>query len=206
MEFGVFDHMDVGPAGLSQQIAERLQLVAAYDRWGFSAYHLAEHHGTPLGLAPAPSVFLAAVAQHTTRLRFGPLVYCLPLYHPLRLIEEICLLDQMSAGRLELGVGRGISPIEVGFYGVDPGAGPRQFAEALAVIKQGLKQGLAGKALTHHGAFLCLRPGSHGHAAGPAAPSPIVVRRLEPGKYGLGSSQRREHRHAPAGSGCSAHH
>lgn len=44
----------------------------------------------------------------------------LPLYHPLRLIEEICMLDQMSAGRLELGVGRGVSPIEVGLFGVDP--------------------------------------------------------------------------------------
>jgi alkanesulfonate monooxygenase SsuD/methylene tetrahydromethanopterin reductase-like flavin-dependent oxidoreductase (luciferase family) len=48
------------------------------------------------------------------------------------------MLDQMSGGRLELGVGRGVSPIEVGFYGVDPAAGPRQFVEALAVIRQGL--------------------------------------------------------------------
>ena len=64
-----------------------------------------------LGMAPSPSVFLAAVAQRTTKLRFGPLVYTVNLYHPLRLIDEICMLDQMSGGRLELGVGRGISPI-----------------------------------------------------------------------------------------------
>src|ERR1051326_1298569 len=97
-----------------------------------------EHHGTPLGLAPSPSVFMAAVAQRTTRLRFGPLVYSLPLYHPIRLIEEICMLDHLSGGRLEVGVGRGVSPIEVGFYGVDPAAGSRQFPEALHVIKKGL--------------------------------------------------------------------
>ncbi|HEX5959239.1 MAG TPA: LLM class flavin-dependent oxidoreductase, partial [Hyphomicrobiaceae bacterium] len=71
-------------------------------------------------------------------LRFGPLVYTLNLYHPLRLIDEICMLDQMSGGRLELGVGRGVSPIEVGFYGIDAANGPRQFPEALRVIKQGL--------------------------------------------------------------------
>jgi alkanesulfonate monooxygenase SsuD/methylene tetrahydromethanopterin reductase-like flavin-dependent oxidoreductase (luciferase family) len=62
----------------------------------------------------------------------------LPLYHPIRLIEEICMLDSLSGGRLELGVGRGVSPIEVGFYGVDAAAGPRQFPEALRLLKQGL--------------------------------------------------------------------
>jgi len=138
MKFGVFDHMDESGVSLTQQFEERLQLMEAYDRFGFYAYHLAEHHGTPLGLAPSPGIFLAAVAQRTKRLRFGPLVYSLPLYHPIRLIEEICMLDQMSGGRFELGVGRGVSPIEVGFYAVDPAAGSRQFPEALQLIKKGL--------------------------------------------------------------------
>jgi alkanesulfonate monooxygenase SsuD/methylene tetrahydromethanopterin reductase-like flavin-dependent oxidoreductase (luciferase family) len=149
MRFGIFEHMDDSGVPLSQQIAERMQLVEAYDRLGFYAYHLAEHHGTPLGLVPSPGLFMAAVAQRTRRLRFGPLVYLLPLYHPLRLIEEICMLDQMSGGRLELGVGRGVSPIEVGFYGVDPANGPRQFPEALRVITQGLTSDV----LTFEGEF-----------------------------------------------------
>lgn len=138
MKFGVFDHMDENGAPLDQQFEERLALVEAYDRLGFYAYQLAEHHGTPLGLAPSPGIFMAAVSQRTKRLRFGPLVYSLPLYHPIRLIEEICMLDRLSRGRFELGVGRGVSPIEVGFYGVDPRAGSRQFPEALRLIKQGL--------------------------------------------------------------------
>ncbi len=138
MKFGIFEHMDETGQPLAQQFEERLKLIEAYDRHGFYAYHLAEHHGTPLGLAPSPGIFLAAVAQRTQRLRFGPLVYSLPLYHPLRLIEEICMLDHLSGGRFELGVGRGVSPIEVGFYGVDPGMGSRQFPEALNVIRQGL--------------------------------------------------------------------
>ena len=138
MKFGVFDHMDDGGTPLGQQFENRMKLIEAYDRLGFHAYHLAEHHGTPLGLAPSPGLFMAALAQRTKRLRFGPLVYLLPLYHPLRLIEEISMLDQMSGGRFELGVGRGVSPIEVGFFGVNPDDGPRQFPEALRVIKLGL--------------------------------------------------------------------
>jgi alkanesulfonate monooxygenase SsuD/methylene tetrahydromethanopterin reductase-like flavin-dependent oxidoreductase (luciferase family) len=138
MKFGVFDHMDDSGIPLGQQIENRMKLAEAYDRFGFHAYHLAEHHGTPLGLAPSPGLLMAALAQRTKRLRFGPLVYLLPLYHPLRLIEEICMLDHMSGGRLELGVGRGVSPIEVGFFGVNPVDGPRQFPEAIRVIKQGL--------------------------------------------------------------------
>ena len=138
MKFGIFEHMDDSGTPVGQHFENRLSLIEAYDRYGFYAYHLAEHHGTPLGLAPSPGLFLAAVAQRTRRLRFGPLVYSLPLYHPIRLIEEICMLDQMSGGRFEFGVGRGVSPIEVGFYGVNPADGPRQFPEALRVIKQGL--------------------------------------------------------------------
>lgn len=146
MRFGVFDHMDRNGANLGQQYRDRLQLIEAYDRAGFYAYHLAEHHGTPLGLASSPSVFLSAVAQRTSTLRFGPLVYTLSLYHPLRLIEEICMLDQLSGGRFELGVGKGISPIEVGFYGVS-GEAADLYREALEIILTGLES----ERLTYHG-------------------------------------------------------
>jgi alkanesulfonate monooxygenase SsuD/methylene tetrahydromethanopterin reductase-like flavin-dependent oxidoreductase (luciferase family) len=149
MKFGIFDHMDAAGTALSKHYENRLQLIEAYDRGGFHAYHLAEHHGTPLGLAPSPGIFLAAVAQRTRRIRFGPLVYLLPLYHPLRIIEEICMLDQMSGGRFELGVGRGISPIEVGFYGADPTKGPKQFGEVLEIIEKGL----TAEVLNHKGEF-----------------------------------------------------
>ena len=108
------------------------KIVEAYDRGGFYSYHTAEHHATPLGLAASPSVFLAAVAQRTQRLRFGPLVYTLPLHHPLRVVEEICMLDQLSRGRFDLGVGRGISPIETAYYGVDPDHRQKMYLEALA--------------------------------------------------------------------------
>jgi alkanesulfonate monooxygenase SsuD/methylene tetrahydromethanopterin reductase-like flavin-dependent oxidoreductase (luciferase family) len=149
MRFGIFDHLDDGGVPLGQLFEERLQLIESYDRAGFYGYHLAEHHATPLGYAPSPGVFLAAVAQRTRQLRFGPMVYLLPLYHPLRLIEEISMLDQMSGGRFLFGVGRGISPIEVGFFGADFARGMAQFEEALAVIRLGLTR----DELTYHGAF-----------------------------------------------------
>ena len=149
MRFGIFDHLDDSGLPLDRHFEARLELVEAYDRAGFYGYHLAEHHNTPLGYAPSPGVFLSAVAQRTRRLRFGPMVYLLPLYHPLRLIDEICMLDQMSGGRFMYGVGRGISPVEVGFYGIDFEKGPRQFREAFAVIRLGLTE----DHVTFHGEF-----------------------------------------------------
>ncbi len=166
MKFGVFDHLDEAGVPLTQQFEERLQLVEAYDRLGFYAYHVAEHHGTPLGLAPSPGIFLAAVAQRTKQLRLGPLVYSLPLYHPIRLIEEICMLDHLSGGRFELGVGRGVSPIEVAFYGVKPEDGPTQFPEALRLIKQGLSADtltFVGEFYRFHDVPMVLRPVQRPH-------------------------------------------
>ena len=147
LRFGVFDHMDRGPVALGDFYESRLRLIEEYDRLGYYAYHVAEHHATPLGHAPSPALFLAAVAQRTRRPRFGPLVYLLPLYHPLRLIDEICMLDQMSGGRFELGVRRGISPIELALFGLDPAQTPAMYAEALDIVLAGLQQ----DTLTHVG-------------------------------------------------------
>jgi alkanesulfonate monooxygenase SsuD/methylene tetrahydromethanopterin reductase-like flavin-dependent oxidoreductase (luciferase family) len=149
MQFGVFDHLDRNNLPLQEYYEARLKLAEAYDQAGFYAYHVAEHHSTPLGMAPSPSVFLSAVAQRTGRLRFGPLVYALPLYHPMRLIEEICMLDQMSGGRLDIGFGRGASQIESAMYGNDPAKAELMYVEGLELIMRGLTQ----KSLNFHGQF-----------------------------------------------------
>jgi len=138
MQFGIFDHLDHKPQAPARTLADRIEFICAAEAGGFRAYHLAEHHGTPLGMATSPSVFLAAVAQATTRIRLGPLVYLLPLYDPLRLLGEMALLDQLSHGRLDVGVGRAISPIELGFYGVGDDIAAARTAEALAVLRTGL--------------------------------------------------------------------
>src|SRR5262250_2944964 len=118
LSFGVFDHIEPVPGQRLDQIyRERLVQIERLDRAGFYAYHLAEHHTPAIhSLAPSQNVFLGSVAQRTTRMRFGPCVYVLPLHHPLRLIEEISMLDNLSGGRLEIGVGRG-GVMEAFFWG-----------------------------------------------------------------------------------------
>ena len=109
--FGLFDWIDRGKAPLHQLYEERLQLLEAADAAGFFGYHLAEHHATPLGMAPSPALFLTAAVQRTRRIRLGPLVYLLPLYHPLRLIfgsparvrEQMAQLLEVSGCNYVLG-------------------------------------------------------------------------------------------------------
>jgi len=136
--FGIFDHMDDAGGPLAAQYEDRLAFVEACDRAGFRCYHLAEHHGTPLGNAPSPSVFLAAAIQRTKRLRLGAMVYVLPLYHPLRVAEEICMLDHMSGGRLDIGFGRGAVAAEISLYGVDAGEAQALYREGYDIVTQAL--------------------------------------------------------------------
>lgn len=138
MKIGVFDHLDKRAEPLGKFYEDRLIYARALDDAGFYSYHIAEHHATPLGTAPSPNLYLAAVARETTTLRFGPLVYLLPLYHPMRLIEEVAMIDNLSNGRLDMGVGRGISPYEVGSYDVDSENTRDMFEEALDLLLAGL--------------------------------------------------------------------
>jgi alkanesulfonate monooxygenase SsuD/methylene tetrahydromethanopterin reductase-like flavin-dependent oxidoreductase (luciferase family) len=161
MEFGVFDHLDRYDAPLAEFYEGRLQLIETYDRLGFYAYHLAEHHATPLGMAPSPSVFLSAIAQRTRKLRFGPLVWAMPLHHPLRLIEEICMLDQLSGGRLEIGFGRGSVAVELEYYGADPADAQEVYAEAVELVLKGLTSKVldfAGKRFSFHNVPMEMAP------------------------------------------------
>jgi alkanesulfonate monooxygenase SsuD/methylene tetrahydromethanopterin reductase-like flavin-dependent oxidoreductase (luciferase family) len=150
VDFGLFDWIDRGTAPIHQLYEDRLQLLEAAEAAGFFGYHLAEHHATPLGMAPSPALFLTAAAQRTRRIRLGPLVYLLPLYNPLRLIEEICMLDQLSGGRLELGVGRGVTPYELRYFGVDPDGTRAIFDETLAVLVAGLTNSRLNFAGAHY--------------------------------------------------------
>lgn len=141
MDFGIFDHVErKSGVPIAETFRERRTLAKIADEVGCYCYHVSEHHGTPLSMAPSPNLLLTALAMETKRIRIGPLGALLPLYEPLRLVEEVCMLDQLSGGRLELGVGRGVSKIELKFYNVDADASRAMFEEALEVLKRGLTQ------------------------------------------------------------------
>jgi alkanesulfonate monooxygenase SsuD/methylene tetrahydromethanopterin reductase-like flavin-dependent oxidoreductase (luciferase family) len=147
--FGLFDHVERTEVPLQELYEGRMKLLEAADAAGFYCYHVAEHQATPLGMAPSPGILLGAVAQRTRRIHLGPLVYLLPLYNPLRLISEIGMLDQMSGGRMEIGVGRGISPYELAYYRVPFYDSREMFEEALSVVAAGLRS----PRLTHRGHY-----------------------------------------------------
>lgn len=139
MKIGLFDHLERSEdRALATQLDERLEFISAADEAGFYCLHVAEHHSSPLNMTSAASVWLAAVARSTKRIRLGPLVYLLPLYSPLRLAEEICLLDHLSKGRLEVGIGRGVSPYEVGYHKIDHEQSREIFMDAWECLKAAL--------------------------------------------------------------------
>ena len=150
--FGLFDWLDLRPgASLHRLYDERLELVALAEQAGFHGYHLAEHHGTPLGMCPSPNVFLSALSRCTSSIRLGPMCWLLPLYEPLRLFEELCMLDQLSHGRLEVGLGRGVSRHELGFYNLSVDETRPRFEEALDVLLSAIEASRRGGRLSTPG-------------------------------------------------------
>ncbi len=109
--------------------------MVAAEHTGFDSVWIAEHHFTEYGTCASPAVTLAAVAARTERIRLGTGVVVLPLNHPLRVAEDYAFLDNLSGGRVDLGIGRGYQPIEFQGFDVDPGASRAMFAESLDVIR-----------------------------------------------------------------------
>jgi len=141
MRVGIFDWVEASERLSPGEVySHRLQMAEAADQAGFHAYMLAEHQGTPLSIDASPSLLLAAMSQRTRRLRLGALTFCLPWYDPYRFYNEVCMLDQLSGGRLELGVGRGVSPIEAMIFGMQDIETSRQrYREVLDVFFEACK-------------------------------------------------------------------
>lgn len=144
-KFALFDHIeDIPGTPLHQLFQDRIELIQLAEAGGFAGYHLAEHHGADLCLAPNQEVFLAAAAQATSTIRLGPLVKVLPLHHPLRVVEDVCMLDALSGGRVDYGVGRGPVAIEHYWFQGSWDHSYERFDEALALICEGLRTGVVG--------------------------------------------------------------
>ncbi len=168
MKVGLFDHVEHGQRPLATLFDERLTFAKAAEEAGIYCLHVAEHHATPLNMVPVPGVYLGALARETSRLRLGPLVYLLPLYSPLRLIEEIAMLDHLSHGRLEVGIGRGVSPFELKYHKIDHEESRAIFIDAFDCISAGLTTdtlNYSGKYYQFEDVPIALRPVQQPHPA-----------------------------------------
>ncbi len=168
MKVGLFDHIEHGERPLAQLFDERLAFIQAADEAGFYCLHLAEHHQTPLNMVPVPGVFLGAVARLTKRIKMGPLVYLLPLYSPLRMIDEICMIDHLSHGRAEIGVGRGVSPFELKYHKIEHDQSREIFIDAFDCISAGLGASMLnykGKHYEYENVPIALQPLQKPHPA-----------------------------------------
>lgn len=119
VQFGVFDWIDVHRGrSVADVYDDRIAIARRADAGDFTRFHIAEHHGARLGLASSPGLLAAALARETARLRLVPTTFIVPLYDPLRLVQEVAMIDQLSHGRLEIGIGKGSSPHEAAMYGL----------------------------------------------------------------------------------------
>ena len=163
MNFGLFDWIEASPTRSPREVyAHRLELAEAADRLGLHGYFIAEHQGTPLSVDGSPAVMLSAMFQRTRRLRAGALTFCLPWYNAYRFYHEVCMLDHLSGGRLELGVGRGVSPIESRIFGLQSIDESREkYRETLEVFFSACSRPVLdfdGKHYQYRGAELHVKP------------------------------------------------
>ena len=149
MKFGML-HLFENPVGKSEYeiVQEQLTLMRAAEAYGFDSVWPAEHHFSEYGYCASPALTLAALALETKRLRLGTGVVVLPLNHPLRVAEDYAMLDLMSHGRVDLGVGRGYQPSEFARYSVDLTRTREMFDEAIQIIRQAWTE----ETVTFHGA------------------------------------------------------
>src|SRR3712207_6616153 len=120
---------------------------------GYDAVWLAEHHFNTYSVCPSVHLMGTLVAARTTRLRIGTAVSLAPMYHPLRLAEEVALLDVLSGGRVNWGAGRGNDPVEFGVFGLDRESSYAKFREHVDVVLRAWRE----ERLTYDGEFVHVR-------------------------------------------------
>ncbi|KXU33845.1 hypothetical protein A0J57_04190 [Sphingobium sp. 22B] len=118
-----------------ETVAAVLEQSQWADTRGFSTAQFGEHHGTPCGYNPSPILLAGAVAARTRNLRIQPII-ALPLYETVRLAEDLCLLDHISNGRLDVSVVLGYVPSEFEMFGIDIKERGRIADAKLAVLRQ----------------------------------------------------------------------
>lgn len=136
MKFGVlqFFSWPERRVELATVYARALERIEIMDRTGYDAVWLAEHHFSSFSVCPSVHMVGTLAAARTRRLRIGTAVSLAPFYHPLRLAEEVALLDQLSGGRVNWGAGRGFARVEFEAFGVPPEESASRFHEAVEIV------------------------------------------------------------------------
>jgi alkanesulfonate monooxygenase SsuD/methylene tetrahydromethanopterin reductase-like flavin-dependent oxidoreductase (luciferase family) len=149
MKFGVlqFFSWPERRVALETVFARALERIEIMDRSGYDAVWLAEHHFSSFSVCPSVHMVGTLAAARTKRLRIGTAVSLAPFYHPLRLAEEVALLDLLSGGRVNWGAGRGFARVEFSNFGVPPEESAARFREAVEIVLQAWTQ----PRLTFHG-------------------------------------------------------
>ena len=137
MRFGLFSLFDFFQDRQNEvrYYQDTLDLILRSEQLGFDSVWLGEEHFYAFGICPSPQLFLTALARQTTRLRLGTAISLLPFENPLRKAEDFAMLDILSDGRLDFGVGRGIIPKHFEGFGVPPQESQARYEEALAIIR-----------------------------------------------------------------------
>jgi alkanesulfonate monooxygenase SsuD/methylene tetrahydromethanopterin reductase-like flavin-dependent oxidoreductase (luciferase family) len=136
LKFGVFFVAETPDGDYRRAYAEMLDQIEYAEYLGFDTVWLAEHHGSSYGSMPSPQVMAAAIAERTRYLRIGIAVSILPFDNPVRVAEDYAMVDVISNGRLDFGVGRGYQPREFNMLGLERSQGESRglFEESLDII------------------------------------------------------------------------
>ena len=134
MRFGTFSYNQRRPwASEKQAFDELLEQIELTEKLNFNEAWFAEHHHSDYGMLASPNLMIAALARRTERLRFGNLVSVLPLYDPMRLAEECAMLDILTDGRLNIGLGRGV-PKDDMKHRLDRETAQARFEEGIEIL------------------------------------------------------------------------
>ena len=138
LEFAIWDSFpaqEMANYALAADVYEQhLGEAQLAEELGYDSYYTIEHQNSHVGQITAPSVYLSALAQRTSKLRFGVMIYQLPFYNPMRLAEEAAMLDHLSRGRLEFGTGIGVSEHEFIRWNLPFFERQKMSSEALEII------------------------------------------------------------------------
>ncbi len=136
MRFGTFSYNQARPWVSERQAFEELfAQIERTEQLGYDEAWFAEHHHSDYGMLSSPNLIIAALARRTTRLRMGNLVSVLPLYDPMRLAEECAILDILTCGRLNVGLGRGV-PRDDMKHGLDRDTAQARFEEGIEILQR----------------------------------------------------------------------